>query len=306
MDATGQSRPLALADALLLAWLAVEGPTAREQMAAQLWPDSPPETARNALRQRLFRLRRQAGRELVEGSAVLALSADLTHDLAGATTLLGDLDAAAFPGLAEWLAGQRQRRRGLARQQLEARIESLEAAGDAAAALPLALALRDADPLSEDAHRRVMRLHYLRGDRAAALLAFDMLERMLKDEVGTAPSAPTLALLRSIEGEQPPAPLRHAPVWRVELPAAAPGAAHRRPAARGDDQRPAERGRHPRPGGRCHALALAAERLAGSGPHPGAGEAAGLPAGAAPEPGWRRRPLRPAARVTGRVLSWIP
>ena len=219
VDAAGQSRPLALADALLLAWLGVEGPTAREQMATQLWPDSPPETARNALRQRLFRLRRQAGRDLVEGSAVLALPADLTHDLAGATTLLGDLDAAAFPGLAEWLAGQRQQRRGWARRQLEDRIEALEAAGDAAAALPLALALRDADPLSEDAHRRVMRLHYLRGDRAAALLAFDTLERLLKDEVGTAPSAPTLALLRSIEGELPPAPPRHAPTWRAELPA---------------------------------------------------------------------------------------
>ena len=30
-----------------------------------------------------------------------------------------------------------------------------------------------ADPLSEEAHRRVMRLHYLRGDRAAALAAFE-------------------------------------------------------------------------------------------------------------------------------------
>ena len=29
-----------------------------------------------------------------------------------------------------------------------------------------------AEPLSEDAHRRVMRLHYLRGDHAAAMLAY--------------------------------------------------------------------------------------------------------------------------------------
>ena len=40
-----------------------------------------------------------------------------------------------------------------------------------------------------------MRLHYLNGDRAAALLAFDGCERMLKDEVGARPSAETLALL---------------------------------------------------------------------------------------------------------------
>ena len=40
------------------------------------------------------------------------------------------------------------------------------------------------EPLSEAAHRRLMRLHYLAGDRVAALLAFDRCEQVLKDEVG--------------------------------------------------------------------------------------------------------------------------
>ena len=55
------------------------------------------------------------------------------------------------------------------------------------------------EPLSEAAHRRVMRLHFLRGDRAAALLAFDRCEQVLKDDIGAAPSAETLVLLATIE-----------------------------------------------------------------------------------------------------------
>ena len=50
----GRELPLAPRDALLLAWLALEGATPRTRLAAMLWPDSAPETARNALRQRLF------------------------------------------------------------------------------------------------------------------------------------------------------------------------------------------------------------------------------------------------------------
>ena len=76
------------------------------------------------------------------------------------------------------------------------------AAKDYADALTHAGELLALEPLSEDAHRRVMRLHYLRGDRAAALLAFDRCERVLKDEVGAQPSAETLALLATIEARR--------------------------------------------------------------------------------------------------------
>lgn len=201
---TGErSLPLGASDALLLAWLALEGPTTRERLALLLWPASSAEAARNAMRQRLFRLRRQLGRELVAGSTLLALAPGVAHDLDGTAALLGDLGAPDAPELDGWLAQQRDARRARARRAQEDRIEALEAAGDAAAALPLALALLDAEPLSEDAHRRVMRLHYLRGDRAAALLAFDRCEQLLKHEVGARPSAPTLALLAAIEQSAP-------------------------------------------------------------------------------------------------------
>jgi DNA-binding SARP family transcriptional activator/tetratricopeptide (TPR) repeat protein len=199
-----QRLPLSGPDALMLAWLALEGPTPRERMAALLWPHSDAEAARNALRQRLFRLRKQLGVELIQAAgtdaALLHLAPHVSHDLALGSPLLGQLDAADLPELQTWLTARRASQQAQSRQETEARIESLEASGQFAAALPLALALLQAHPLSEDAHRRVMRLHYLRGDRAAALLAFDACEQMLKHEVGARPSAATLALLQTIDG----------------------------------------------------------------------------------------------------------
>jgi DNA-binding SARP family transcriptional activator/tetratricopeptide (TPR) repeat protein len=216
--ADGRVLELGPPDALMLAWLALEGPTGRERMAALLWPGSSAEAARNALRQRLFRLRRQLGAEAITGSSILALTEGVGHDLADRGPLLGDLRWPECNELDAWLTTRRADHRASERQQAEARIEALESAGDTPAALPLALALLEQEPLSEDAHRRVMRLHYLRGDRAAAMLAFDRCEQILKHEVGTRPSAPTLALLQTIESgvfSKPSA----APAWRGAVPA---------------------------------------------------------------------------------------
>jgi len=216
----GRRFELALPDALLLAWLALEGATPRERLATLLWPSSGTEAARNALRQRLFRLRKQLGVELVSGSTLLALAADVTHDLDGGDALLGQAGADQTGGeLDAWLARQRAERAARRHAQLQARIEALEAAGDAAAALPLAQELLAAEPLSEDAHRRVMRLHYLLGDRAAAMLAFDRCEQLLKHEVGTRPSAATLELLALIDAGRAPPPPPDAAVWQGPLPA---------------------------------------------------------------------------------------
>ena len=66
---------LARLDAALLAVLALEGPTSRQRLLQLLWPDEEPENARNALRQRLFRLRRAVGTELVAGGELLSLAA---------------------------------------------------------------------------------------------------------------------------------------------------------------------------------------------------------------------------------------
>ena len=195
----GAIHALAARDAALLAWLALEGPTPRARMAALLWPDSDAEAARNALRQRLFTLRKSLGFEAVTGSATLALAEGLTHDLADAGSVLGDAAPVAGGEFAAWLEQQRNRRRGRMREALIALAQAAEDARDWGDALSHAQELLVLEPLSEAAHRRVMRLHYLAGDRAAALLAFDRCEQVLKDEIGAAPSGETLALLATLD-----------------------------------------------------------------------------------------------------------
>jgi DNA-binding SARP family transcriptional activator len=189
----------------MLAWLALEGPTSRARIAALLWPDSEPEVARTALRQRLFRLGRQCGMALVAGGATLALAEGVAHDLEDSDGVLGEAVHAHSAEFSGWLAQQRERRRGRTRDALAELADMAEGARDFADALSHAQELLAFEPLSEAAHRRVMRIHYLAGNRAAALLAFDACERMLKNEVGATPSAETLALLTTIEAAVAPA-----------------------------------------------------------------------------------------------------
>jgi DNA-binding SARP family transcriptional activator len=95
----GPAHVLQRRDAALLALVAVVAlgrPVRRAQAAAHVWPDAVTECARNNLRQRLFRLRRSFGVDLLGADEVLALAGGLAHDLeitdAG---LLGDPQAGA-------------------------------------------------------------------------------------------------------------------------------------------------------------------------------------------------------------------
>lgn len=195
----GHMTALADVDAALMIWLALEGPTSRGRLASLLWPDSAPEAARTTLRQRLFQLKKILGREVVCGQTTLTLAADVTHDLDGSPYLLENARVNIGGEFGQWLAQHRERRAQGASRKLTDQIDQSQVAGDLAGALRHARELLALEPLSEHAHRCVMRLHYLAGDRAAALLAFDLCERRLKDEVGTRPSPETLALLATIE-----------------------------------------------------------------------------------------------------------
>ncbi len=201
-DADGSNVELAARDAALLAWLAIEGPTSRTRLAQLLWPDSDAQAARNALRQRLFQLKKQLGVELVCGTSTLALAASVRHDLDDSAGVLGDEAHEHSPEFAAWLALQRERRTDRVRGALVELSEMAERSREFADALSHAHELLALEPLSEAAHRRVIRLHYLSGDRAGALLAFDRCEKLLKDEVGATPSAETLALLATLYAAQ--------------------------------------------------------------------------------------------------------
>jgi DNA-binding SARP family transcriptional activator/tetratricopeptide (TPR) repeat protein len=205
--ASGAASALERKDAALLAYLALEGRASRARLAALLWPDVDAEAARNSLRQRLHRLRKRAGADVVVGERD-TLTLAIAHDLhapapldAPAEELLGTLDYADCAALQAWLAAARTRRRQARRHALQEAAQRCERDGQIAAALRLAERLVADDGLAEDAHRRLMRLHLARGDRAAALAAFERCRATLAAQAGTAPGSETLALARQIEAD---------------------------------------------------------------------------------------------------------
>jgi len=223
-DGDGRLQPLERRDAAILAYLALEGATRRTQLLELLWPQAEPEAARNTLRQRLFQLKKRAGADLVTGAELLALARGVEVDARSPARVASDAaepaqaqllaghDYADCPAFDDWLAQQRLRHAKQQRDALSAQAEAAEAQGRLADAIPLAERLVELDPLHEHAHRRLMRLHYLRGDRAAAIAAFERCERLLKDELGTRPDAETLALLATVEAGRAPLPARRAPL----------------------------------------------------------------------------------------------
>lgn len=211
--------PLALSrfDSALLALLALDGATSRQRLLQLLWPDQEPESARNALRQRLFRLRRAAGADLVQGNEQLALADTLFTDLAdGDGELLGGHDYADCPELQEWLDAQRRTLQQRRRAHDAERVAACEREGRHAEGAALAEAWVAAEPLHEPAVRQLMKLHYLAGHGAAALAAHDRFVAALGAAHPHArPARETSELLQTIRSAQPVA----LPALRRDIPA---------------------------------------------------------------------------------------
>ena len=62
------------------------------------------------------------------------------------------------------------------------------------------------DRLNESAYQRLMRLHFLNGDRSAALQAYETCRELLEKELGVAPSSKTEEVLAYIRSSETPAP----------------------------------------------------------------------------------------------------
>ncbi len=217
--------------AALLAYLALEGATPRSLLAGLLWPDALETGARGNLRQLLRRLRDGAGSDLIAGDDPLLLSPEITVDavqleliaFAGDDTgvlgstgeLLEGLDFEDCTELMDWLLVKRELLSGLRFAALERLTDAFQKDGDLRAALLHAQQLLELDAVSEVAHRRVMRLHYLNGDRGAALRAYQRCRTVLMRELGVAPLSETSALASSIEAGQPLEPVK---TQRLELP----------------------------------------------------------------------------------------
>lgn len=206
----GPATPLSRKDAALLALLALDGETPRDRAAAWLWPEVPIAGARLNLRQRLHKLRHGGAGGLVQGSAALRLGDGVQVDVRrpsidpDAGSLLGSLDYGDLEAFDDWLQA---RRRWVLQQQADAlatQAAQAEARGEPDRALLLCQRITGLVPTHEQAWRRLMRLHMLRGERAAALAAFDRFEREVCAPQGLQPGAETLELLRSLQRTDAP------------------------------------------------------------------------------------------------------
>lgn len=188
----------------LLAYLAIEGATTRSRLAGLLWPDSDEGQARANLRQTLSRIRKVAP-ELLDGEDPMRLRGvhvDLLQTKArallgrltsfsGEARILPHFDYDDCPEFQLWLRGESEALRRLVGSALEAEVSRRIEAGQVGAALEPTLQLVRLDPYSEEAHRRLIGLHHLRGDHAAAERAYRACCQILEEELGVTPSEST-------------------------------------------------------------------------------------------------------------------
>ena len=236
---------------LLLACLALHpGKTVpRAQMAYMLWPDSSEKQAQTNLRKLLYYLRQALpdGAPLLEEDnrhIRLSTTQDLQVDLAAFKLALAraaglrsqnqpEPEQAALAQAVAWYAGEllpgytdewllaereclRQEFLGAANRL----VDYLEQQRRYAEAVPHAAHRLRIDPLSEEAHRQLIRLHALNGDRAAALSAYHACAETLSAQLGVEPDAATRQMYRRIREnaglpELPAQPIAHPLVGRA-------------------------------------------------------------------------------------------
>ena len=213
--AGGAWRELSRQDAALVAMVALDGTQPQPLLAYRLWPAAGATQAGNNLRKHLSRLGQKGGAKLLlaaadtlsmaPGASVDVLALDRLDPLSLAEReFLAPFDYGDGDDLERWVVARRAALRRARADALAAHAEALEKRGELAKALRWADVIVQLVPEQEHAWRRVMRLHYLRGDRTAAVAAFERLEEGLREGTGGVPSPETRALLATIESDAPP------------------------------------------------------------------------------------------------------
>lgn len=199
--------------------LSRDHPTTRDELIDALWGDSPPAAAASALTVLISKLRAAVGAEIIRGRTELAVvlpepaEVDVSHALAAlhtaeSATASQQWNRAWYAALAalfvarrtllpeanaEWLDGWRRRLADVRLRALECYATACLGIGGAElpAAERTAHELVELAPLRETGHLLLMRSLAASGNVAEALVAYERLRILLRDELGTQPE-PTI------------------------------------------------------------------------------------------------------------------
>jgi SARP family transcriptional regulator, regulator of embCAB operon len=209
---------------LLFAFLVVNRgrPVRRDELIEAIWPDSLPATPELGLSALLSRLRRALGEEVLQGRSEvrLVLPPDAWVDVEAAAEAIHRAESAVAAGgwgrgyapaviarriasreflpgeEAPWIDDVRGTLEDVLLRALECDARSSLGIGGAEAPIAVRTAreLVERAPARESGYRVLMETLEASGDPAEALRVYERLRRMLRDELGTTPSASTQAV----------------------------------------------------------------------------------------------------------------
>lgn len=262
----GADIPLRRRKALaLLAYLAVEGPSAcRETLATLLWPELPRENSLASLRRVLVSLNRALDRRVLEATrqdVTLPRNGDCFVDALAFLELLrpaspshrqpcgpsrlsalqeavdlyqGDFlagftvtDSSEFE---QWQLARAQSFRFSLNNAFQELVQGLITEGDYERGLQQARRWLEQDPYVEEAHRALMRLYACSGRRTEALRQYEQCCRLLREELDVAPERETTELCNAIKADRlEPQVVRSEPAVIVAAPPSPPDISHNLP-----------------------------------------------------------------------------
>jgi DNA-binding SARP family transcriptional activator len=209
-------------------------PHTRERLADTLWADSSPSHSKQYLRQTLWQLRGVVDpvsqpdnpillveSEWIQVNANAALSLDVAefekaYNLARGTRGY-QLDARQAEALRraiplykgdlmenwyqDWCIIEQERFQNMYLDMLHKLMALCERSQEYEEGLHYATLILRSDRAREKAHRRIMRLRYLIGDRTGALRQYERCVKILRDEFGVEPSQQTTDLYNTIQAD---------------------------------------------------------------------------------------------------------
>lgn len=207
------TKPLAL-----LAFLALErGPHGRDELAALLWSDSPPDAARTSLRQALHQLRSAVGDVLHVTRQTVALAEQIGCDVLdflaraerspeeaaefAVPRFLAGFDVPHAAAFEEWCEGKRAQLLAAYRTVLRQATRRAIARSRWRDAITWAERWVAHDPLSDEATRLLVEGLYMAGDRGEALARYEAHKQRLAAQTGAEESASLRELARRIADE---------------------------------------------------------------------------------------------------------